>query len=305
MPETPLQHSTALAVRILLLTRWRDHVLFTVPATLLGVNLALHRSAAGPDWRAAAVLVGNLLAVAFAFMVNDIEDAPDDARDTERAARNVIASGELSAASGWRATWGVALLAALSFAAVNPRTLALGVLTLVLSGLYSWRRVRLKALPVVDVLSHMLMLSALLLLAGYTAYSPDIGAVWLVTLGVSLISGYGQLYNQLRDYDDDRAAELRNTASVIGIGGTRWTMHVCLIGAGISLSLAVVDAMIPLWLVLLLGALSPLLLLLRSSRDMRGTAAVDLSGSVQTGTMILATVVLLAWMVLLALGVVP
>lgn len=304
MPETPTPHSTALAVRILRLTRWRDHVLFTVPATLLGVNLALHRSAAGVDWRAAAVLAGNLLAVAFAFMVNDIEDAPDDARDAERAARNVIASGALSTASGWWAAWSVALLATLSFAAVNPRTLALGMLTLALSGLYSWRRVRLKALPVVDVLSHVSMLSALLFLAGYTAYRADIRAVWLVTLGVSLISGYGQLYNQLRDYDDDRAAGLRNTASVIGAGGTRWAMHACLIGAGISLSLAVVDGVIPLWFVLLLGSLSPLLLLLRSARDMRGTAAIDLGGSVQTGAMIMATVALLVWTALLALGIV-
>lgn len=302
MPEMPSQHSTALAVRILRLTRWRDHVLFTVPATLLGVNLALHSSTAGPDWRAAVVLVGNLLAVTFAFMVNDIEDAPDDARDPERAARNVIASGALSAASGWWAAWSVALLAALSFAAVNPRTLALGALTLALSGLYSWRRVRLKALPVVDVLAHVLMLSALLFLTGYTVYKADMGAVWLVTLGVSLISGYGQLYNQLRDYDADRAAGLRNTASVIGTDGTCWAMRACLIGAGISLSLAVVDGVIPLEFVLLLGALSPLFLLYRSPRDMRGTAAIDLSGSVQTGAMIMATVALLVWSALLALG---
>ena len=33
--------------------------------------------------------------------------------------------------------------------------------------LYSWRAVRLKALPVIDVITHALMLSSLLFLAGY------------------------------------------------------------------------------------------------------------------------------------------
>ena len=63
------------------------------------------------DLRLAAVIVANILAVAYAFMINDIEDAPDDARDPARAARNPIAMGEISQRLGWLVSAGVALLA--------------------------------------------------------------------------------------------------------------------------------------------------------------------------------------------------
>lgn len=282
---------------ILRLTRWNDHVLFTLPATLLGVNLALDRAGVAADWRTGVVCLANVLAVSFAFMVNDIEDAPDDARDPERAARNVIAVGALSPRVGWWASWIVAGGALAGFALIDAQVLAVGALTLLLGWLYSCRAVRLKALPVVDVLAHVLMLSALLLLAGYMVYASAWSSMAWVITGVSLISAYGQLYNQLRDYALDRAAGLRNTASVLGETGTRWAMHGALLGAGLSLAAAVVGGGIPVWFVLVLAGLSPLLIVFYSADDMRGTAALDASGRLQTGAMVIATLALTIWLV--------
>lgn len=298
MPEMP--HHTPTFAAILRLTRWQDHVLFTLPATLLGVNLALDHVEATVDWRAGVACMANVLAVAFAFMVNDIEDAPDDARDPARAAHNVIVAGDLSVRVGWWASWSVAMVALAAFAVINMQVLAVGALTLVLGWLYSWRAVRFKAFPLVDVLAHVLMLSALLLLGGYMAYASDWARTGWVVIGVSLISAYGQLYNQLRDYEPDRVAGLRNTASVLGRRGTQWAMHGSLIGAGLSLTVAVVTGVIPLWFVLVMAGLSPLLIVFYSADDMRGTAALDASGRLQTGAMVIATLALLIWTVVIS-----
>lgn len=285
---------------LLRLSRWKEHLLFTVPATVLGANMAAaHSPAVALDGRIAIVTLANILAVTCAFMINDVEDAPDDARQAERAARNAVASGEITRQQGWLAAGATALVALVLFAWTSRGALAAGTLTILLTLLYSWRSVRLKALPVVDVLAHVLMLSALLFLAGFLAYRPDWGRVWPVVLGVALISAYGQLYNQVRDYDMDRAAGLRNTASFAGPRGTRWLMIGCLFGAVCCLGVSVAMGLWPLWLVPVAALMAPLVWWAQSGVDMRGTAAVDVSGRLQWGVMWAANGLVLVWLAVL------
>ncbi len=202
-------------IGLIRLTRWKEYVPFTIPLTVLGALLANQAL----DWRLVAITAANILAVAYAFMINDIEDAPDDAVDPDRAARNPIAMGEISRRTGWTASGLVGLMAAALYACGGWWVLGIGVITLLLSHFYSWKPVRLKAWPVADVTSHALMLSGLLFLAGYFTYGSEPGWVWLVALAAILVSVYGQLYNQLRDYDMDKAAGLHNTAIIVGERG--------------------------------------------------------------------------------------
>jgi 4-hydroxybenzoate polyprenyltransferase len=211
------------AVGLIRLSRWKEFVPFTIPVTLFGALLTQQPL----DWRIIAVTLANILAVAYAFMINDIEDAPDDAIDPARAARNPIAMGEISGRLGWAVSALVALAAIGLYAMGGLWVLGIGVLTVLLSHFYSWKPVRLKAWPVADVTSHSLMLSGLLFLAGYFAYDVNPGWVWLIGLATTLISIYGQLYNQLRDYDMDRAAGLHNTAIMVGERITRFLMYLC------------------------------------------------------------------------------
>ena len=69
-----------------------------MPLTVLGALLAARPHDTLLDWRLAVVTLANILAVAYAFMINDIEDAPDDARDPDRAAR----AGAVEGAFAWR-----------------------------------------------------------------------------------------------------------------------------------------------------------------------------------------------------------
>jgi 4-hydroxybenzoate polyprenyltransferase len=288
----------ARASGLLKLSRWKEHLPFTVPATLLGVNMAANYrpERVTPDWRVPIVVLANILAVTFAFMVNDIEDAPDDARDPQRGVRNAVTRAEISPRDGWRASVVVGGLALALFAWAGWAACVIGALTVGLGFLYSWRGVRLKAVPVIDIVVHLLMLSVLLFLAGYFAYDHSPGTVWLVAVSVGLLSAYGQLYNQLRDYEMDRAAGLRNTASILGRRATRRLMVACLGGAVVSLAATVVIGLWPLWLVPVTLAMSPLVLVFRSGTDMRGTQAIDASGRLQVGALVLANVIIMLWL---------
>lgn len=278
------------------LMRWPDHVLFTIPATLLGIALALELGArTRQPLPGVLVLAANLLAVAFAFMVNDIADAPDDAADAQRGARNVVANGQLRPSAAWIGAIVVGLLALVLYATTGPRVLAAGALTILLGALYSLRPLRLKARPVVDVIAHVLMLATLLLLAGWLAYRPALRAAWIPAAAVAALSAYGQLYNQLRDREADRRAGLHNSTSLLGAGRARRVMHSCLAAGVLGLALSVGQGAIPPGVVVGAIVLAPGLLVWRSATDMRGSPALDWSGQLQTGAMLLATLLLLAW----------
>ena len=280
------------------LTRWKEYVPFVVPLTLTGALMAARPNGILLDWRLLAVMLANILVVAYAFMINDIEDAPDDARDPARAARNPISTGRIPAKIGYSACRVVALVTLALYAFGGVWVLAIGIATLLLSHLYSWRPVRLKAWPVTDILSHSLMLSGLLLLAGYFIYHDSPGIVWFVAAAVTLVSVYGQLYNQLRDYDMDKAAGLNNTAIILGEANTRRVMYLTIVMAAICLLTAIAQGLFPVWLGVVALVSVPLsMFVFRPKTDMRGGVAADASGAMQIQVLIAANIIIVAWLV--------
>ena len=289
---------------VIRLTRWQEYLPFVIPVTLLGALLAVRSQNRILDWRLAIVLLANVLAVGYAFMINDIEDAPDDAREAHRAARNPVACGEITPRQGWLASGGVALIALVLYALSGAWPFVIGLLTLALCHLYSWKPIRLKAWPVTDILSHSLMLSGLLFLTGYFAYDQAPGPVWLVALAATLLSVYGQLYNQLRDFEMDKAAGLNNTAIIVGKRNAQWMMYGVVVIALLLMIYALLMDVIPLWIVAVpLISILALTLWARHSanpeaqaRDMRGTVTTDVSGAAQAKFMLVANLTLVVWL---------
>jgi 4-hydroxybenzoate polyprenyltransferase len=279
------------------LTRWKEYVGFVIPLTILGGLMAVEQRGGALDWRLIAVTIANVLVVAYAFIINDIEDAPDDALEESRRNRNPVSAGRISVRAGYASLVVVAFITLLLFYTGGPYVLFIGGLTLLISHLYSWRRVRLKAWAVADIVSHSLMLSGLLFLAGYFIYDYTPGIVWFVALGVTLFSSYGQLYNQLRDYEVDKEAGLRNTAVLMGAQGARILMYVMIALALGSLLLAVIGGAFPLWLGLVVVAAIALSFLFRPRRDFRGTEFVDASGAVQQQALFVFNAVVFSWLV--------
>jgi 1,4-dihydroxy-2-naphthoate octaprenyltransferase len=141
------------------------------------------------------------------------------------------------------------------------------------------------------------MLSGLLLLAGFFIYDSAPGIVWFVTAGVTLFSVYGQLYNQLRDYDMDKAAGLYNTAIILGEANTRRAIYLTIALAGACILAATVQNAFPLWLgVVVLGGVA-VSMLFRPKTDMRGSQFVDASGAVQVQGLFVFNLIAIVWLV--------
>lgn len=289
---------------VMRLSRWKEYVPTVVPATIMGAILAVqHTPSQMLDWRLIVVTLANILVVAYAFMINDIEDAPDDAREADRAARNPVACGEVTPFEGWLASGGAAAIALVLFALAGLWPFVFGCLTLALSHFYSWKPVRLKAYPVTDFVSHSLMLSGLLFLAGYFIYDVSPGSVWFVALSVTLISCYGQMYNQIRDFEMDKLAGLNNTAILIGKRNAQYLMYSFIAVAASLLVFSMVTQVIPVWIALFVAVVAPLVFyFIRSKGDARGATHVGLSGNVQWQFIILANAIVAAWLVVTLLG---
>ena len=150
------------------LSRYREFLWFVLITTLLGVV------SAGGEFglRMITVLIANWMAVAFMFMINDVEDAPDDALCPQKAARNPITAGMLSHRGGWWVSIAVALLSGFLYLLLGFGPALWGWIGLLLGYLYSWKRIRLKNFPVVDVLSHGMMLAGCQFLAAPSRFPP-------------------------------------------------------------------------------------------------------------------------------------
>ncbi|MDX1991835.1 MAG: UbiA family prenyltransferase [bacterium] len=282
---------------IIQLTRWKEYVPFVVPLSLLGGLLAATPAGIPLDWRLAAVTFANILAVAYAFMINDIEDAPDDALDPDRAARNPVTSGRVSIRLGYAACRLVAGITLIFYAMGGLTVFGVGVATLLLSHLYSWRPVRLKAWPVTDIVSHSLMLSGLLLLAGFFVYGSNPGIFWLVAISATLFSVYGQLYNQLRDFEMDKAAGLYNTSIVLGERNTQYLMYLSLGTAIACLFVALFRNGPPMELLAVFLMSSVVSTLFRTKTDMRGGEAAEISGTLQVQGMVIMNLTIAVWLI--------
>ena len=184
---------------IVLLTRWQEYVYFVVPLTLTGFLITNTPYAS----KLVAVLIGNLLTTAFAFIINDVEDAEDDKAIPAKLTRNPISSGELSRGFGYLASTLAASGAFLAFYSIGGVTTLLGSFNILLAYIYSSKAVRLKKWPLVDIVSHAMMLGGLLILTSFYTFSNNIGPAFSLVMGVFFISSYGQIYNQIRDFEAD------------------------------------------------------------------------------------------------------
>jgi 4-hydroxybenzoate polyprenyltransferase len=278
------------------LTRFEEYVSFVIITTLLG-------AAAGQGslaWPLIVVLIANWLAVGFAFMVNDVEDAPDDAMTPTKARRNPVSSGHISPRNARLLSLTVAVVASILYASLGLGPFLAGGACIVLGYLYSSRHVRLKATPVADLISHALILAGLQFLAAYLTFDGGPLSRWAgAFVLVVAISLYGQLFNELRDFDGDVSAGVTHTASLLGRRTTTSLMMAWLsIGVVSAIFSILVARLIPVWVIVLTVLLAGLMSWRRLPQVLRARSAVELQGPFQKPVEIAAAIALLAWFAL-------
>lgn len=276
------------------LVRYREHVPFVFLTSLVGVKLA----DAPLDWRLPVVLAANFMTVCFAFMVNDIEDAELDAQHPGKRLRNPVSSGELARALAHTAAGAVAILTMVLGVVLGGWALMLVLAGLVLGWAYSWQALRLKAMPVADLIAHTLMLAGIQFMVGYFTYAKGSWSIWPVLAAFMLFSAYGELYNELHDLDTDRAGGLRTTAVVLGRTMTQALMYAFLAGSIVLVLLSIWERLVPLVVVAIPVLVLLVVLLRRPMRDARGQVSLDLSGSLQVPALVSINATVIGWVVL-------
>ncbi len=162
-------------------------------------------------------LLVNFAILAYAFVVNDCEDYADDAKDPKKALRNPISAKFISYKEAvWllRLTALLSVLISLVSGSLIPIIIALSGL---LAGhLYSWRVVRFKSIPVLDVLSHVYALAMVEVLYFLSLPSSKVTlGSYLIFIGVGFFSAGGCFYNQYRDFEVDQKTNIKNTAHYV------------------------------------------------------------------------------------------
>jgi 4-hydroxybenzoate polyprenyltransferase len=216
-------------------------------------------------------------------MINDIEDAPDDALSPSKINRNPISAGLITPRTARISTFIVGLLAAGLFSLLGLLPFIFGMLSLILGYLYSFRGVRLKTIAFFDVFSHCLMLAGLQFLCGYYTYTSQLNQHWFWPFTfVMSISIYGELYNELRDMKGDREAQLKHTAIVLGDRVSHILMLTTLmVGIFSGIISFVVINLIPLWVILSMAVLAVLFIFPPIMKIRRGDSSMAIQGALQ------------------------
>ena len=141
-------------------------------------------------------------------------------------------------------------MSALCYALLGTIPFIIGVISLIVGFLYSWRRVRIKSMPFVDLIIHCMMLAGFQFLPAYFAYTSVINSnFWWPFLAITSISMYGELFNELRDLEGDLQAGVKHTASVLGERNSKLLANI-LLGIGI---VALFITLFVMWLIPCVG----------------------------------------------------
>jgi len=190
----------------------KDYFPFLTIITIIGIGFKITLL----DY-AIGILV-SLSVHCYSFIVNDCEDAEDDAMDPKKAIRNPISSGFITYQQGIMILQLTSIPALIIVFVFQGIPAALVILSAIIAGhLYSWKKVRYKSYPFIDLVSHAYALGAFQVLYFMLLKNADTGLIpVLVLIGVSLVSMGGALFNQVRDFQVDVKSKLRNTAITIG-----------------------------------------------------------------------------------------
>lgn len=302
---------------VIRLVRFPEFAHFILLTTLVAARLA----GAKLGWPLFAVLLMNMLAAGSGFVINEVEDAPADALHPLKRRRNPIAGGRLSRQAGLAVAAALGGIALALSALLGATVFAISFVSLGLAWAYSWRSIRLKAMPGIDLLEHSWGLAGQQFVLTYLALGGSAwGVVWPVPVSLILISMYGQFYNELHDLETDRRAGIRTTAVAIGSGPSRWLMYLLLTGGLGAFILACWRGVLPWWLFVAPLMILGLLLLWRwlaarlslsewlpvpvtlsagkRPRDARGQRALDFTGSLQIPTLLGVNLVVIIWFIL-------
>jgi 4-hydroxybenzoate polyprenyltransferase len=159
---------------LLKLTRYTEYSYFVLITTLVGVATARGTFSA----RLVAVMGVNVLAISFAYMFNDLEDAAEDVFSTKNCQRNPITTGQITPQTAKLAVMIVGLIATVCYAMLGLGPFIFGAGCLILGFFYSHKTIRLKSIPLINSITRGLLLAGLPFLTSYFSFASAFNRAW-------------------------------------------------------------------------------------------------------------------------------
>lgn len=234
------------------LARFDEFGYLIVITTLLGIATAQGAF----DLRLVIALFANWLAASFAYMVNDIEDAPDDAFSMKNYQRNPISIGLISPKTARTAAIIVGLLAAGCYALLGLWSFILGLLCLLLGIMYSVKTIRLKTIAFIDLISRGLILAGLPFLCGYFAFTSVLYRTWIWPfLFVMCLTVFYDHRVEMKTDEGEEGSRLRRTTALFGErSATMVTVFLILVASSGIISFFLIN-LVPAWVMIVISAL--------------------------------------------------
>lgn len=167
------------------------------------------------SYRTVVIFFANLFLTAFGYTFNDVEDAEDDYLDVEKRRRNPIASGELTKKQGYLISFLLLSMGLFLLIFIGPTVLLLGLIFALVGFSYSWKSLRLKSIPVIDMITHAVFLGVLQFFMTYLTFrSLDLFVVPFLMIIIPF-SFINEILGELEDFDVDKKTNINNTIQKI------------------------------------------------------------------------------------------
>ena len=195
------------------LSRLREYFLhlFLIPLLILLISPQNFLS-----FKTIIIYLANLFLTAFTYAINDVEDAEDDYQDFKKRNRNIISNGMISKKWGYVITFSFLFIGLILLFLLNRLVFAVGLLLSVNSFFYSWKKLRLKSIPILDLVSHATCLGVLQFLTTYLTFNPLDSQIIPFLIMIIPFSASCQISQQLRDFKIDKKTKINNTSQLIG-----------------------------------------------------------------------------------------
>jgi 4-hydroxybenzoate polyprenyltransferase len=156
--------------------------------------------------RTLIVFLANLFLTAFGYMYNDLE----------KRGRNPVASGEVTRVQSYAFNFLLLVVGLSLLLLISVQVFLTGLALAVVGFFYSWRRLRLKSVPVLDLVSHVFFLGALQFLITYLSFRP---LEWFVVPFLMVIipsSMINEMLHEMSDFEVDSLTGVTNTIQSLG-----------------------------------------------------------------------------------------
>lgn len=151
------------------------------------------------------------------FVFNDIEDAEDDTHDIEKKQRNSFSNRKLKRKQGILITLVPTSIGLILLYTLNNLVFLSGCLLVLFGILYSWKPVRLKSIPIIDVITHGMILCGFQFLILFFTFNPLDLQVLPLFIAIVPFWTVSQIFHQIKDYKVDKKTGIKNTVQKFGI----------------------------------------------------------------------------------------